>query len=81
VNEKAELAWWAWTLIAAVLIGQGTCLFLHARSRGRKAWFWGIWGLIQFPWPSVLYGFLIWRNNRKRGRVPAGDRIEEGGSE
>jgi hypothetical protein len=58
---------WPILIAAAVLLlCQGTWLYLDARKRGGKAWFWGLWGLIQFPLPTILYTVLLWWNKRKR---------------
>ncbi|MBW5449395.1 sigmaY antisigma factor component [Cohnella sp. CFH 77786] len=65
---KALTASQAWPIlvpVAMILLAQGTCLFLHARRRGGKAWFWGLWGMIQFPWPTIAYALLIWWRRRK----------------
>lgn len=59
-------AWPLLILAGLLLITQGTWLFLHARKHGRKAWFWGLWGMIQFPWPALTYALLIWWNHRRR---------------
>jgi len=42
-------------LVLPFLIIQSIWLFLDARKRGHNYWFWGIWGLIQAPWPTVFY--------------------------
>ena len=52
-------------LILCILLTQGTLLFLDARRRGNKAWFWGIWGMVQFPWPTIAYVFLLWLKKRR----------------
>ncbi|TJY38537.1 hypothetical protein E5161_20270 [Cohnella pontilimi] len=59
----------AWPILIAcgvLLLCQGTLLFLDARKRGGKAWFWGLWGLIQFPMPTITYALLLWWKKRKR---------------
>ncbi|WP_077617106.1 sigmaY antisigma factor component [Bacillus sinesaloumensis] len=55
-------------VVILVLI-QGFWLFLDARKRGHNYWFWGIWGLIQTPLPTIFY--LIFARKiyrRKAGR-------------
>jgi len=44
-----------WLLIFAILICQGTWLFYDSKKRGNNKWFWGIWGLLNFPTPLILY--------------------------
>lgn len=69
MKPNVELPPALWVLLAAVLLGQGTWLFLDARKRGAAAWFWGIWGLIQFPMPLLCYWLIvrlgIFRRRRK----------------
>ena len=56
-------------LIGMVLLAQGTWLFLDAKKRDANAWFWGIWGLIQAPWPFILYWlFVRIRIHKRRGK-------------
>ena len=45
---------WILLIIAALLV-QGTWLFRNARNRGKKAWFWGLWGVTTVPTPTVVY--------------------------
>lgn len=58
-------AWPVLIPVALLLLGQGTWLFLDARQRGARAWFWGLWGFIQFPMPTVVYLLLLWWKERK----------------
>jgi len=53
-------------LIALLLGAQGTLLFLDARRRGARAWFWGLLGLIQFPMPTLFYWLLVVRPRRRQ---------------
>jgi hypothetical protein len=67
MNTTAALPWYGWVGLVLLLGGQGTWLFLDARRRGARAWFWGTWGLIQFPMPSLFYWlFVVRRIGRKR---------------
>ncbi|QJD84317.1 sigmaY antisigma factor component [Cohnella herbarum] len=80
MNEaSAQVSWWLWTCIGLLLLSQSTVLFLHARSRGGRAWFWGLWGLTQFPCPTLVYLLLQWRRNRKRGLIAAESAEREDG--
>ncbi len=54
-------------IIIITLLIQSTLLFIHAKKHGSFAWFWGIWGLIQFPLPTVFYLlFVVWPRRRKQ---------------
>ncbi|MGG4035420.1 transcriptional regulator [Paenibacillus cisolokensis] len=46
------------------MLTQSTWLFIDARKRKRYPWFWGLWGLIQFPLPLLFYWVLV-RRKRK----------------
>ncbi|OUS78350.1 hypothetical protein B1748_01760 [Paenibacillus sp. MY03] len=61
MEEKLMQSVWFWLLIAAMLIPQSTWLFVDARKRDSGPWFWGLWGLIQFPLPLVAYWLLVRR--------------------
>jgi NADH:ubiquinone oxidoreductase subunit H len=52
--------------VAAILLAQSIWLFLDARKRGRKYWFWGVWGLIQFPIPTLTYFITMYLSQRQR---------------
>ncbi|MNZ67837.1 Negative regulatory protein YxlD [compost metagenome] len=67
MEELAAQSVWFWLAIASILITQSTWLFIDARKRGSLHWFWGIWGLIQFPLPLVFYFIFVrsgWFNRR-----------------
>ncbi|MGG3572593.1 transcriptional regulator [Bacillus gobiensis] len=53
-------------LVAPILLTQSIFLFLDAKKKGAYAWFWGLWALIQFPWPSIFYYFFVVRPYRKK---------------
>lgn len=42
-------------IVAIILLAQSTFLFLDARKHGHNYWLWGIVGLLQAPWPSIIY--------------------------
>ncbi|MDT9023422.1 MULTISPECIES: sigmaY antisigma factor component [Rossellomorea] len=51
-------------LVIPILLTQSIYLFLDARKNGHNYWFWGIWGLIQCPFPLIFYFIFtkkIWR--------------------
>lgn len=54
-----------WGLLILVLLLQSTYLFVDARRRGHNKWFWGIWGLIQLPMPTLFY-FIVARKIYKK---------------
>ncbi|MCY9696347.1 sigmaY antisigma factor component [Paenibacillus alginolyticus] len=60
-----KLPLWAWIGLSLLLLAQSTWLFLDARKRNAKyPWFWGIWGLIQAPAPSIVYLFAVRKIHR-----------------
>lgn len=54
-------------IVAIILLVQGTTLFILAKKRGKKAWLWGLIGLIQFPLPTIFYYFIVVRLTKKKG--------------
>ncbi|GIQ64757.1 negative regulatory protein YxlD [Paenibacillus cisolokensis] len=64
LKELAEVEYWVWLVIAPIMLTQSTWLFIDARKRKRYPWFWGLWGLIQFPLPLLFYWLLV-RRKRK----------------
>lgn len=67
-EEYLKQSVWFWMLIAIVLISQSTWLFLDAGKRGGLKWFWGIWGLISFPLPLLVYWLIEIKYKNRRGR-------------
>lgn len=63
-QSPSDLPWWAWLLVAALLLSQGTWLFLDARRRGARPWLWGLLGLVQCPMPLLLYWLIVRRTRR-----------------
>ncbi|SFT17042.1 hypothetical protein SAMN05428962_4936 [Paenibacillus sp. BC26] len=60
---------WEIALVVAVvglLVCQSSWLFKDAKKRSRYPWFWGIWGLIQFPMPLLCYLLIVRVNWAKR---------------
>lgn len=55
---------WFWLLVASILISQSTWLFIDARKMDSKYWFWGLWGLIQFPLPLFIYWIFVRRRKK-----------------
>ncbi|MEH7350036.1 transcriptional regulator [Gottfriedia acidiceleris] len=53
-------------LVFITLIIQSITLFTKAKKRNRSAWLWGLLGMIQFPWPSIFFYFLVVRKDRKK---------------
>ena len=63
----STLPLWALGMILLTVVVQGYLLFLDARRHTRFAWLWGIWGLLQFPLPTITYLLFvkkIWRKRR-----------------
>lgn len=64
-----ELEWYVIALIVLSLLVQSTVLFIDAKKKNSFAWFWGIWGLIQLPMPTVFYLlFVIVPHKRRQKR-------------
>ncbi|OIJ19425.1 transcriptional regulator [Anaerobacillus alkalidiazotrophicus] len=56
-------------LIILILLLQSTLLFIDAKKKRGFAWFWGLWGLIQFPLPLLFYFiFVILPHKRKQNK-------------
>lgn len=64
MSELQTIPWPIWILIIALLLSQGTWLFLDARRRGALPWLWGVLGLIQFPVPLLCYWLFVIRPRR-----------------
>ncbi|MBS4218586.1 transcriptional regulator [Bacillus sp. FJAT-49711] len=52
-----------------ILLVQSILLFIDAKKKGALAWLWGMWGLIQFPLPTIFYYFIVIRPYRKKLRM------------
>lgn len=66
MEEQLKESVWFWLLLGSTMIGQSTWLFLDSGKRGGLKWFWGLWGLIQFPGPLIVYWLVVVRPSRKR---------------
>ena len=55
ISQLAKMPLHLWIILAVILFSQGVWLFLDSRKRGVKKWFWGLYGLIQFPTPILIY--------------------------
>ncbi|MED3795626.1 transcriptional regulator [Niallia alba] len=55
-------------LLILSLLAQGTFLFIHAKKNRSFAWFWGIWGLISLPLPSIIYLLFIILPQKRKAR-------------
>ncbi|HEY4553917.1 MAG TPA: transcriptional regulator [Bacillaceae bacterium] len=53
-------------LAIPILLAQSILLFIDAKKKGAYAWVWGIWGLIHFPLPAIVYYFVVIRPYRKK---------------
>ncbi|MFD0715943.1 transcriptional regulator [Paenibacillus sp. GCM10027626] len=74
MDKLKDYPLWAIILFIVVYVilavAQSTWLFIDARKHGRFPWFWGIWGLIHIPMPTIVY--LLWSmldrtRKKKRG--------------
>lgn len=56
-------------LLIPILLAQSILLFIDAKKKGTFPWFWGIWGLINVPTPTLCYLlFVVWPYKRKQRR-------------
>ncbi|WP_078382307.1 transcriptional regulator [Sutcliffiella halmapala] len=56
-------------LLIPILLTQSILLFIDAKKKGTYPWFWGIWGLIQVPMPTLFYLlFVVLPHKRKQKR-------------
>ncbi|ONK24676.1 transcriptional regulator [Bacillus sp. VT-16-64] len=53
-------------ILSPFMLTQSILLFVDARKKGAYAWFWGLWGLIQLPFPTIFYYFFVVRPYRKK---------------
>ncbi|QFT87428.1 Negative regulatory protein YxlD [Bacillus sp. THAF10] len=70
--EELNLLYTLLPWLLPVLLIQSIVLFIDAKKKESYAWFWGIWGLIQFPLPTLLYLlFVVYpHHKRKNRRIP-----------
>ncbi|WP_338472446.1 transcriptional regulator [Niallia sp. XMNu-256] len=61
-------------VLVVILLVQSTLLFIDAKKKNGFAWFWGLWGLIQFPMPTLFYLlFVILPYKRKQKHHETGE--------
>ncbi len=53
-------------IVILLLLTQSTFLFIDAKKKRGFAWFWGIFGLIQFPMPTLFYLLFVILPHRKK---------------
>lgn len=70
MNELQDIPLWLWVCIALAVLLQGTFLFRDAKKRGRRAWFWGLWGMTTVPSPVVVYLLIVILPDRRRRKKP-----------
>ncbi|MHC0036823.1 sigma-Y antisigma factor component [Pseudoneobacillus sp. C159] len=57
-------------IVAVILLSQSIFLFLNARRYQHNYWLWGILGLIQAPFPTIVYLVFVrrvWDKERRFG--------------
>lgn len=59
------LVWWAYLLIAVLLLTQALWIFHDARKRGKNAWLWGLLGLLNVPSSLIVYLLVTRRKENK----------------
>lgn len=60
-----RLVWWAYPLIAVLLLAQALWIFHDARKRGENAWLWGLLGLLNVPSSLIVYLLVTRRKKNK----------------
>ncbi|GGG09228.1 sigmaY antisigma factor component [Paenibacillus abyssi] len=68
MDELKQIPIWQGALIVLILLSQSTWLFIDARKRGSYPWFWGMWGLIQFPGPLIFYWLFVRKRWLRKGK-------------
>ncbi|TKC15276.1 transcriptional regulator [Robertmurraya kyonggiensis] len=61
---------WILLIILPFTFTQSIFLFIDAKKKGSYPWFWGIWGLIQIPLPTLFYLLFVvlpYRRKQKGG--------------
>lgn len=46
-------------VVAIILLSQSLFLFIHAKKYQHNYWLWGILGLIQAPFPTIVYLIFV----------------------
>ncbi|HEY3366709.1 MAG TPA: sigmaY antisigma factor component [Symbiobacteriaceae bacterium] len=65
MSDLRVIPWYGWVVIAAILLSQGTWLFLDARRRGARPWLWGLVGLVHCPGALLLYWWVVRRGSAR----------------
>jgi len=64
----ADVPIWAIITLLMIVLSQSIILFLHARHHNHKFyWLWGLFGIIQVPFPTILYILFVvkpWHKKR-----------------
>lgn len=69
--SQEHLPWPLYLLVAVILLTQGIWLFIDARKHSSHPWFWGLWGLIQAPVPTLVYLLVVRKVWRRWKKPPA----------
>jgi hypothetical protein len=48
-------------IVAVILLSQSIFLFINAKKHQHNYWLWGILGLIQAPFPTIVYLVFVRR--------------------
>ncbi|QHW33124.1 transcriptional regulator [Paenibacillus rhizovicinus] len=59
--------------VVVILLCQANWLFSDARKHSRYPWFWGIWGLVQFPIPLLFYWLIVRMPKRVKNKRGGGN--------
>lgn len=75
LHSESLPPWWVLVLIAILLLVQGTWMFIDARKRGRRAWIWGLWGVLNCPSSLLVYLLVVvWADYRIKNKQGQGNK-------
>jgi predicted RNA-binding Zn-ribbon protein involved in translation (DUF1610 family) len=63
-------------LIAMILIGQATWIFIDAGKRGERRLLWGLFGLLSCPSSLIVYLLVTRRKSKSKDCPACGHRME-----
>jgi hypothetical protein len=63
-------------LIAVILLGQATWIFIDAGKRGERRLLWGLFGLLSCPSSLIVYLLVTRRKSKSKDCPACGKRME-----
>ncbi len=65
-EELSQIPTWALILLGLTLYLQSSWLFKDGQKHCNHPWLWGIWGMIQFPTPLIVYLLVVRKIHKKK---------------